>query len=192
MKKDLMFLLVLSFLLSLLLPAVSAQEPQTLTIKHESFARGFGEVNISESFARPFKLLFGIPQSESLTISFLIVLVAMTIFILLVMLSVVKFVPFFSGIKAWAAALVISLIVMVSGGIRESASIFMNFQANMGKWASIFFVFVAVIIIMIGWGLGRLLKIIRDRAGVESAERMGESISVRPVIEKLKEKGAIK
>ena len=189
MKKGLLFLSIF-FLAISAISFVSAQNlSQALSIGQESFARSFSETSLPDSIAQPLKFIFSIPANEDITLTYLIILVALSIFILMVMFSIIQFVPFFSGWKAWVGAVIISAIIAISGGIRESASFLSGFQANLGKWGSVILVFIAIILIILGWGLVKLLKIVRDRVGVETAEKMGEDLSVKPLLEKLREKG---
>lgn len=189
MRKLLIVLLIFVFLLSLLLPFSHAQDESVLSIGQESFARNFGEVTLPESFVQPIRLIFSIPL-EDITLSYLIVLIAMYIFMLLVVLSLIQFVPFFSGAKAWIGAIVISLLISISGGVRESATFLLSFNVNLGKLASVWFVFLALILIVLGWGWMRLLKMVKDKVGVEVSEQMGRDLSIKPLMEKLKEKRA--
>ena len=190
MRKLLIVLLIFVFLLSLLLPFSHAQDESVLSIGQESFARNFGEVTLPESFVQPIRLIFSIPLGEDITLSYLIVLIAMYIFMLLVVLSLIQFVPFFSGAKAWIGAIVISLLISISGGVRESATFLLSFNVNLGKLASVWFVFLALILIVLDWGWMRLLKMVKDKVGVEVSEQMGLDLSVKPLMEKLKEKRA--
>ena len=145
------------------------------------------ELELPSALTSATKVIFNIPAGENITLSYFVILVALFIFFLLLISSLMQFVPFFDGWKAWVGALVITLLVAFSGGIRASTQLFLNFEVNFGRFAQIGFVFIAVILIIIGWGLTKLLKMVKDKVGVETAEHMGENLSVRPLMAKLKE-----
>ncbi len=188
MKKSLMVLLLLIFV-CFSLQFASAQVPSTLPIEQEALSRSFGEVGLPETVAQPIRFLFQIPATEDVTITYFIILIAVSIFILIAMFSLIKFVPFFSGWRAWAGAIVITLITAISGGAHWAALLFLSIRFLPDKWGSIFLVFVAFVLIILGLGLAKLLKIVRDKVGVETSRKMGLTLSVQPLMQKLRDEG---
>ena len=144
------------------------------------------ELELSEGLASGARFVFNLPAVESVTLSYLVILIALFIFLLLVISSLMRFVPFFEGWKAWAGSVIVVLLISFSGGIRGSAQLFLGFQTNFGRFAQIGFIFLSIILLIIGWGLAQLLKMVRNKVGVEVAQQMGLNLSIKPLMNKLR------
>ena len=137
----------------------------------------------------PARVLFNLGTEGQLTLSLLVVLFALLAVLFMVLSSVMKFVPFFEGGKAWIGAIVVSLIASLAGGIRESAYLFLSLQVKVGRLGPLWFVVVILIAFIVGLGAMKALNMLSNKLKIEQAEHTGEEVSLKPLMEKLKEKG---
>jgi heme A synthase len=146
---------------------------------------------VPEGLQSAARFIFALDSSQVITLSHLIILIVVFFALLLIISSVMEFVPFFEGIKSWIGAIVITLLMSVSGGLRDASSLLFELgdrssASNLGK---IWLVLIVAVILVIGWGISKALKIVRDKIGIEEAEQVGRDVSLKPLLKKLKEKG---
>ena len=123
-----------------------------------------------ESFV---KALFKIDQQ--ITISSAIIFLLIWVVIIWVLRDILELVPLFEGnLILWLAAIVISILLAISGGIRDGVyfllSLVESFVPAMGL------LIVLVIVIVIGIVIIYLISLVAKKAGIEQSELKGRKI----------------
>jgi hypothetical protein len=153
---------VLILLILLLLPLALAQT--TLTTERE----------IPQSLQIVTKILFGI--EKTLTVSSFIVIIGLWLIALLIIADVLKFAPFFKGIKAWLGAVIISLIIGVSGGFKGAANFFLSIGDTIdivGELPILTLVFTILILLVGTFLILYLLRLMRRKIEIYTNENKG-------------------
>jgi len=123
--------------------------------------------------------LFGI--SKAIELRFLIVLLCLWIVFFLIVHQVLKFTPFFGeGWQSWVGGVVITMIVAISGGFRESAYFFFRFGETLGvmRGSSLFQLLLSVVFILIlFFALSKLSKMMSRAKKKAEMENTGETIA---------------
>ncbi|MDO8467505.1 MAG: hypothetical protein Q7S56_00980 [Nanoarchaeota archaeon] len=125
---------------------------------------------------KPLKIIFGINGNEEITSEKIIVLLCILAGLIIFLHSVLEITPFFEGIKAWFGAVIIVLIIGVTGVI-NSVTIFLFNFANIFKildtWSALRIAFTLLIIFAIFYGINKLTKIIKENTTISNAEMSG-------------------
>lgn len=192
--------LIFGLLLVCLIQGVYAQNANA-TVQNqtgagtEQTALSAGEAQFLQSFENIGRLLFAIPASEKVDVSYLVVLFALFILLFFVVTNIMSFVPFFTGWKGAIAGVAVCILASVSGGLRESALLFLGFKDIFGagsRIGKVWFMFVIVLFFLIAYILIKVLDKLKKTFEIEKAENLGLKSATNPVTMKLKEKGIIK
>jgi len=138
------------------------------------------EIQIPTGFDTVVKVVFGIKPEQPILFEEGIILVALWSFVLLIMVSLVGFIPLFAGkLMKWAASIVIMLLISITGGFYQG-SLFILGLVNMFEFTSknkMLGMFLVIVIIgVLGWGLTKILGKFKNQAEVGKAERTGLEI----------------
>jgi len=189
MKRGIVFLLIILVFISI--PLVIAQEDnktkEKLNIGEiDTFLDPEQSIAIPDYLKIPAQVIFGI--KGEITLQVFIILIALWFILLLLIKDILEFTPFFNGeIIPWLASIVITTLVAISGAIRSMAIFFLNFGNLFGilEGKAGLAIFVAlVIVIILGYGLNKLLKILRN--SMELGKATQEGFSIRKFIEMIK------
>jgi hypothetical protein len=135
------------------------------------------EIKIPENLQILSRTLFGLKEGQFLDISETIVYIILFFGFLYFIHKVVKFLPFFEGnFKSILASIIITLLVSISGGFRESVSFFFslgNFLNFLAGWSVLKLLFAAILIVIIISGFSILTNIIAKKTEVEKAKITG-------------------
>lgn len=137
------------------------------------------EILINENLAIPIKILFGV--KGPIKISFAIMIILIWLMMLIFLRNVLILTPFFKGGISWLMAIVVNLLIALSGGMRfltkaflETGSIF-KFLEEWTTGALIFSIILAIIIFLI---LGKAMKFIKRKEEIMKAEEESTKIGV--------------
>lgn len=200
MKKEFVGFALLVFIIVMLAAALAghacAQEEAKQALKNAT--AGFGEKSnaalekdfaIPENMQIPARIVFGLKQGEMIDFETLVIMIVLLFIMFMIFLRVAAFIPFFSkGFSMWAAALIMTLLAGVSGGIVEATRILQALFGFgvFGKYAAVSMISIVIIILIIGLGAGKLLGMLKERADVMKAEQTGVNVSVKPMIQQIK------
>ena len=149
---------------------------------------------IPEGMQSMARYMFALDSSQVINLSHLIILIVLFVSILLILSSVMEFIPFFEGFKSWIAAVVITLIISIAGGFKDAAYFLFSLgdKSSTSNTGKILLVLAVSVILVVGWGFSKAIKMIRNKMGVEVAEQVGRDVSLKPLKKKLRESGVIK
>jgi len=128
------------------------------------------------------RTLFAISSGETLDMSYLIILIVIFIVVALIVINLASFIAIFSGWRATAAGVIITLLISISGGIRIGALWLLSFK-NLFSATSIFGkIWLLVLLIIIAIVLSAFLHLvnkIRRELGLEKSKALGRDLILR-------------
>jgi len=133
------------------------------------------DVEIPENIWPTVKFVFGLNESEKLNFEELVIIVALWIFMFFLILSLIKFIPFFeesNQLICLTLSFIIMMLISISRGLYNGALILLNLANFFSFKSRIISIFTTLIIIfIIGFGFTRLIAILKAR--VKNAEESG-------------------
>jgi len=178
---------ILLILICLLIPYISAQNTTIDTLNASQINFDFDKsIKVPDNLQIPAKIIFGI--TGEIEFQLFVILIALWISILLLITQILKFVPIIKqGFISWITAVVITCLVALSGGLHQAVLFFFSLGNLFGlleKWPALGISSAIVIIILIAYGTGILLKILRKRVELDQAESKGRDVNVMTEIAK--------
>jgi hypothetical protein len=104
---------------------------------------------------------------------------ALLIIIFLIMLSIIPMIPFFGGWKSSVGAIIITLIVAVSGGINKSAIFFAGLGGGiefLGRYSILRLITSLVVLGLIFLGTNKVSSLIKNKMELDAAKTTGARI----------------
>jgi len=139
------------------------------------------DVQIPEELNVAARVLFGVKSNISL--SQFIVLSCLWVLFFIFVLNVIGFIPFFEGRwKANTVAFIICLLVANSGGILTASNLFHGFFGLKGtqqEWVVFKLILLIVILIVMGFVIFKILRILKERYKEEGIEILGFKLGVK-------------
>ena len=184
MKRWLYIIFVLALLLSLsnfvIAQDAAAQAPaseSTNTFKERSNEFLEKDIIIPEDLQGIARVVFGLKAGETIDFSVFIVLIALLVILFLIIREALTFAPIFgAGFKSWLGSLVLTLLVAISGAVKET-SIFLFETGEFFKFVKGFsFLNIIFILILLGlffYGFFMMTKIIKHQARKEKRRMSG-------------------
>ena len=173
-------------ILILIIPFINSQDNTTLIDeqkfnldKIDVFFNPEKSITIPDGLKIPVQIIFGI--SGEITIQVFIVLIAVWIILFILIAQIITFTPFFKwAIIKWLSSFIIIILIAISGAIKSITILFLNLANLFGileENAGIA-IFIALMIAgILGYGLNKILKILKHHAGLEEASREGQLLA---------------
>ena len=183
MKKEILAL----FLLILIFPLALAQTQNNLTQSPKEAENSVNiqeatneiltqELTISEAGDNLIRTALNIKPEENLTIEKIIVILCILIGLVVLIQGILVIIPFFEGNKSWAGAVIITLIIGVTGTIYSLVMFLFDF-ANifdiLENWSSLRIAFMVLVLFAFFYGVSILTKILKGEIEKEQAEHLG-------------------
>lgn len=131
------------------------------------------DVAIPSNLEIPARIVFGFTQNDNLNFSVFIVLIAIWTILLFFIHAWLEIVPLFgSGIKSWIGAVIINCLIAFSGGIKDSAMYFFSFTFS-NQYGILKLIIILFILVIIGYLLIKISKILKNKMGLEEAKQIG-------------------
>ena len=147
------------------------------------------EIQVPDSLQLIIKVLFGIERTIS--ISLLILVLTIWLFSFLFFANVLKLTPFFKGWTIWPAAAGVTILIALSGVIKNISLFLLNagdsfaFLAKLGAGALLLIIVIIIVIAVFSLKvLNALRKKIEKEQAQEEGSRIGTTIGM---VEKMKE-----
>ena len=137
------------------------------------------EILINENLAIPIKILFGVkgPVKLSSAIMILLIWVMMLIFLRNIMILT----PFFKGGISWLMAIVVNLLIALSGGMNFLTKVFLETGSIfkfLEEWTTGALIFSIILVIILFLVLGKAMKFIKKKEEIMEAEEESTKIGV--------------
>ncbi|MBI5803693.1 hypothetical protein HY450_00450, partial [Candidatus Pacearchaeota archaeon] len=136
------------------------------------------EIEIPENLQFVSKILFGIKTDRQVNLQELIILISL--FVVLVLLIKVAAEIFFSDWKSWVLAVIVALLASISGGVLLMTGFILDLSTLFGVLEELGVINLAIgliLLVVIFFALGKLLKSIKNKAREEKAGEIGRDIS---------------
>ena len=193
-KRILVFLLI--FFIVLNFPLNSSQIiniTQNITEKSENITGIWKktDASFSEEISIPgenlIKTLLGIKPEQKLTLKILILVLCFFVGMLIFLQNILIITPFFEGGKSWIGAVIIILLIAITGAIYETTLFFinlLNFSETLKKGNVLGITIIILIIFAFLYGTKILSNTIRKQFQIGEAENTG--IKAGSALKKLK------
>lgn len=134
------------------------------------------------------KLFFGFDNTTTFDVFIIIIMVWIVLFIFMIYLM--SFIPLFNKSKAirWISSLIITLLIGISGGIKEGAYFFLNLGGILNfldSWPIIKFLIAVVILFIIFLAFTKIMRFVRMKMELDTAENTGRDLAVGSVFAKI-------
>lgn len=203
MKRGLIFGVIIILMLMVFISAQAIQQPTAQDAQHETqektpeeiaqelkaeskgLPKKIGdktnevlskELILPTSLKTAARIIFGITSDKEISIAMFIVLVAVWFMLFLIISSTLNLVPFFESWKAWAGGFIVTTIVAITGAVRSVAYFFFGIGdifSIFEKWSALKILFLLIILLVFGYGASIILKMLKKRQVLESAEMKG-------------------
>jgi large-conductance mechanosensitive channel len=119
-------------------------------------------------------------EGKSVDFSDLVILIVLWFFAFLIIKNLLEIVPFFGkGWKSWIGGIIATLLTSISGGITQGGFLILGIADSI-KWldksGGAKFAFVVLFLVIIGYAILFLLKMLKNKIDVEKAKETGASI----------------
>jgi hypothetical protein len=132
------------------------------------------KINIPESIQSPARIIFGIKNNENIEFSLFIILVAVFIMFCVFIYLILEVIPIFgTGIKSGFAALIIALIISITGALNNFALFLFGFSWFFKESNLLKLIIIIPILAIIIFGFSKLIGLIRERTQQERARIAG-------------------
>jgi len=138
------------------------------------------EIQVPENWKIPARIVFGLKADDPVDLQTFIVLVAIWFSCLIFMKYVVELMPIIgegSGLRQWFSAIVVTLLIAVSGGLLLAADFFADLGRLFGiirEWGILTTVLAVIIAFFIVYIFSLITAWLKSKAGEAVAFRMGE------------------
>ena len=138
------------------------------------------EIEIPDDFKFLTRVLFGLKSDEKVDLQTFVILIGLWIILLILIVSILAITPFFGSVlMRWVAGFTITVLIAITGAIRDIAVFFFglgNLFGALEKWNLLRFVFVIIILIILFFVFLKALKWFKGMRNVEQATNVGEDI----------------
>lgn len=161
-------------------PESSADIPNNLGINTDNVLNK--EIIIPDNLAFFMKVVFGLSTTDKVDLQTFVVLIVLWIVLFLIIHSILEIVPFFgSGLKSWFGALVITVLIAITGAIRQIALFFFGAGNIFGFLAGsgiLRFISVLIILVVAFYVLFKLIKVLKHKLDLEEMVSAGYDIAL--------------
>jgi len=140
------------------------------------------QVAVPQELKDAARFIFNLDAGAEIEFSFFVILVVIFLGILLLVTEIVSFMSFFEGGSRWLAGIVITLLVSVSGGLKQAANFIWGFAdifKAVDKWGIVKLFFVILIIAILVFGVIILLEMLRKKVRKEERHWLGFNLKFR-------------
>ena len=134
------------------------------------------DIQIPESLKSVVAVVFGIKEG-SIDAADFIILVCLWVMLLLLIHEAVSIAPIFEKqYLSWSVAVIITLLIAITGAIRTMADFFFGiggFIKILSEWTILKLVFTLILVGILFYGASYLLGLLRRKATIESEEEKG-------------------
>lgn len=137
------------------------------------------EILINENLAIPIKILFGV--KGPVTLSFAIMILLIWIMMLIFLRNIMILTPFFKGGMSWLMAIVVNLLIALSGGMKFLTKVFLETGSIfkfLEEWTTGALIASIILVIIIFLVLGKAMKFIRRKEEIMKAEEESTKLGV--------------
>lgn len=138
------------------------------------FEKGF---SIPDYLEVPAKILFGINSNETIALNVFIVMIALWVGLLLILHNLMEIIPLFgTGAMSWAGAIIVNLLIAVSGGIKRSAEFFFGIGNTIGfmkEYGALTLILAVILIFAIWFAISKFINIMKGKEDIEIARQAG-------------------
>jgi len=135
------------------------------------------EIEIPENWQLITKVLFGLGSEDKVELQSFVVLIGFWIILLILIVSLLDIMV--HGWKKWVLGAVVTLIIAITGSIREIAVWFIglgNFFGFLKEHGFLRFIFALIVMAVLFYFFLKSLKIIKGKMGVEEMTSVGRNI----------------
>lgn len=133
------------------------------------------QITISDSIQQISSIIFKLDSTISL--QEFIVLISLFAMLLFILQALVEIIPLFGeGWKSWIGALVITLLISITGAIKSWAEFFFGvsgFLQFLKDWGLFKLIFALILLGIIGFGVRKLIHIMKNQSRVAENEAAG-------------------
>ena len=144
------------------------------------------EVKIPDNLQIFARVLFGLKKTDKVDLQTIILLFA-TFFIILILLHEIIGIMF-SDWKSWVFAVVVNLIIGVSGGFRDSVAFFFgigNLFGFLEEYELLRFIIVLALLFIFFYFLSKVFNKFKDKEELEESSQMGRDIGFMASISRM-------
>ncbi len=150
------------------------------------------EITIPKNLELPARVVFGLKPGDKLDVSLLIILITLLIGFIFVLQPFVLMIPSMEGGRSWIGAVLITLLISLSGAIKSTAYFWLDLGGffgvleNLGPWKILLSLALIMIII---FGIRFITKIVKESAAINKATSEGFEAGAQ--VAKLRKMGEI-
>jgi len=139
------------------------------------------QITIPDYLQGPTKIIFGL-QDNNIDLQNFIVLFSIWFFLVFLIQAILEIIPFFGeGFKSWFGAIIITLLISITGSIRNAANWLFGFGGAislMKDWGLLKIIFTILILVILAFGLKKILHILKHGANKTENYAEGKRISM--------------
>ncbi len=116
----------------------------------------------------------------NISLNYLIVLLALFIIFFLIIQRIALFVPLFHDAKSWLFALIVTLLISITGSVKSAADFLFGFGGAfkaLGEWAILQLIFIIVLLAIVFYAISIFLKYALDKFKEAAAEQAGYELA---------------
>src|SRR3989344_4063698 len=134
------------------------------------------EIEIPVYLKIPSRIVFGLKEDSKVDLQTFVIMLALWVFLLLVIHSILDITPFSGEWKSWVGAVLVTLLISLTGAVRSVSVFFFNLGNIFGileKWSILKITFSIVLLVAIFFASSFLLRILKESMKVGKAVSEG-------------------
>ncbi|MBI2452312.1 hypothetical protein HYV50_04530 [Candidatus Pacearchaeota archaeon] len=147
------------------------------------------EIGIPENLEIFSRVLFGLKAGDKVDLQALVILIGLLVISLMLMKTIIEFMPFFeNSLRGWLGAVIITLLIGVSGGFLLMADFLLDLGSLFGlleEWGLARVVISLLLLVGFFYLITTFIKFIKNKATVAEMEATGRNIGVASAIGKI-------
>ena len=185
MKKEIIIGLLLILCIGFIWAAETASQEANANINigkdFQSYSNNLlsKQITIPDYLQGPTKVIFGL-EDNSIDLQNFIVLFSIWFFLIFLIQAILEIVPFFGeGFKSWLGAIIITLLISITGSITKVANWLFGFGGTislMKEWGLLKIIFTVILLVILAFGLKKLLHIMKHEKNKEENYMIGAEI----------------
>lgn len=155
------------------------EEKETLRQKSNEVLSN--EIEIPENLQKFSRVFFGLKNEEEVSLQKFIIFVGVWLVFLFLLASILEITPFFDGWKSWIGAVVVNLLVGLSGGFLLVTGFIFSLSNLFGvleNWGILTLFIGLILVALFYYLLSKLIVIIREKNGEDKMSRVGRNIAI--------------
>jgi len=187
MKKGIIICLLFVLLIGFVYAEEAASQEVNTNVNAEKDFQSYSnnllskQITIPDYLQNPTRIIFGLENSD-IDLQNFIVLLSIWIFLVFLIQAILEIIPFLGeGFKSWLGAIIITLLISISGMIRNAANWLFGFGGAislMKEWGVLKIIFTILLLIIIVFGLKKILHILKHGANKTENYAEGRRISM--------------